>query len=144
MYRMTGLLFGLTPLNKCKGFNNLPFVWNIHAAFETMNTSLRQTSPLFEQYLNECSEVCHNKIGTVSLMCSLFQALHFVWSKKRIVLRHLLRGVVLYANLISFSAWKLTKWVTHDFVSTKWQKVMCYRYHMATQKETLLIACLSI
>ena len=42
------------------GLNNLLFVWNIHAAFETMNTSLRQTSPLFEQYLNECCEVCHN------------------------------------------------------------------------------------
>ena len=49
-----------------------------------MNTSLRQTSPreLFEQYLNECSEVCHDKIGTVSLMCSLFQSLHFVGSIK--------------------------------------------------------------
>ena len=35
-----------------------------HAAFEKMNTLLRQTSPLFEQYLNEFSEVCHNKIGT--------------------------------------------------------------------------------
>ena len=43
--------------------------------------SLRQTSPLFEQYLNECSEVRHNKILTVSLMCSLFQSLHFVGSK---------------------------------------------------------------
>ena len=42
------------------GLNNLLFVWNIHAAFETMNISLRQTSPLFVQYLNECSEVCHN------------------------------------------------------------------------------------
>ena len=39
---------------------------NIHAAFETMKTSLRQTSQLFEQYLHECSEVCHNKIGTAS------------------------------------------------------------------------------
>ena len=37
-----------------------------------MNTSLRQTSPLLEQYLNERSEVCHNKIGTVSLMCRQF------------------------------------------------------------------------
>ena len=60
------------------GLKNLLLVWNIHAVFETMNTSLRQTS---EQYLNDCSEVCHNKIGTVSLMCSLFQSLHFVGSK---------------------------------------------------------------
>ena len=45
------------------GLNNLPFVWNIHAAFETMNTSLRRISPLFEKYMNECSEVCHNKIN---------------------------------------------------------------------------------
>ena len=45
-------------------------------SFKTMNTSLRQTSPLFEQYLKKCSEVCNNK--TVSLMCSLFQSLHFV------------------------------------------------------------------
>ena len=42
------------------GLNNLLFVWNIHAAFETMNASLRQNSPLLEQYLNECSDVCHN------------------------------------------------------------------------------------
>ena len=51
------------------------------SAFETKNTSLRQTSPLFEQYLNECSEICHNKIGIVSLMCSLFRSLHFVGSR---------------------------------------------------------------
>ena len=70
------------------GFNNLLFVWNIHAAFDTMNTSLRQTSPLFEQCLNECSEVCHNKIGTVTLMCSLFQSLHLVGSKWEIVQNH--------------------------------------------------------
>ena len=35
------------------GLNNLLFVWNINDAFETINTSLGQTSPLFEQYLNE-------------------------------------------------------------------------------------------
>ena len=53
------------------GLNNLSFIGNIHAAFETMNTSLRQTSPLFEKYMNECSEICRKKI--ISLMCSLFQ-----------------------------------------------------------------------
>ena len=54
------------------GLNKLLFIRNIHAAFKTMNTLLRQTSPLFEQYLNKCSEVYRNKIGTVSLGCSLF------------------------------------------------------------------------
>ena len=43
------------------GFEQSSICLNIRAAFETMNNSLRQTSPLFEQYLNECSEVCHNK-----------------------------------------------------------------------------------
>ena len=56
------------------GLKNLLFVWNIHAAFETMKTLLRQTSPLFEQYLNKCSEVCQIKIGTDSLMCNLFKS----------------------------------------------------------------------
>ena len=76
--------------------NNLIFDANIHAAFafERMITSLRQTSPLFEQYLNECSEVCHNKIGTVSLMCSLFQSFHSVGDNQRIVQNLLLKGVM--------------------------------------------------
>ena len=53
------------------GLANLLFIVNIHAAFETMNSSLTQTSPLLEEYLKEYTEVCHNKIGAVSLMCSL-------------------------------------------------------------------------
>ena len=44
------------------------FIRNIHAACETMNIlRWKKYSPIFEQYLNKCSEVCHNKIGTVSL-----------------------------------------------------------------------------
>ena len=41
------------------GLNNLLCDCNIHAAFETMIASLKRTSPLFEKYLNECSEVCN-------------------------------------------------------------------------------------